>query len=147
VVWTALRHAHAAVEDALEAVLGQIGLDMAAYEVLYRLAHHDGGAMRMHALADHALLTPSGLTRLIERLERAGYVSRRHCPSDRRGTEAVITPAGHEALAKAEPAIERAVTEQFGAELTDTESAALLRAFRKLLARHGRDSALGACEG
>jgi DNA-binding MarR family transcriptional regulator len=77
------------------------GLPLTSYEVLLRLGTAPGGAMRMSELADSVLLSRSGLTRLVDRLEQAGFVERRECEEDARGLLAVITEAGRELFAEA----------------------------------------------
>ncbi|HET6664620.1 MAG TPA: MarR family transcriptional regulator [Acidimicrobiales bacterium] len=64
------------------------------FELLVRLARSPGDRLRMSDLAAQTSLTPSGLTRAIDRLEAAGLVERLPCPSDRRGAFASLTPAG-----------------------------------------------------
>jgi DNA-binding MarR family transcriptional regulator len=65
------------------------------------LSDADNGRMRMHDLASSVLLSRSGLTRLVDRLERDGYLERCSCSHDARGAFAVLTPAGREKLAAA----------------------------------------------
>ncbi|MGI8846318.1 MAG: MarR family winged helix-turn-helix transcriptional regulator, partial [Thermoleophilaceae bacterium] len=72
------------------------GLPLSSYEVLLFLAHSPEGRMRMAELADSVLLSRSGLTRLVDRLEREGLVRRESCPGDARGLNAVITDAGRD---------------------------------------------------
>ena len=62
-----------------------------------RIARTPGQALRMSDLAAQTLLTTSGITRVVDRLERDGLVDRRPCPTDRRGSLAAITPDGPEA--------------------------------------------------
>jgi DNA-binding MarR family transcriptional regulator len=69
--------------------------------VLLRLGTAPDGAMRMSVLADSVLLSRSGLTRLVDRLERAGLVERRECEDDARGLLAIITEEGRELWTKA----------------------------------------------
>jgi DNA-binding MarR family transcriptional regulator len=66
----------------------------AEFEVLLRLARTPGGALRMNDLAAQTQLTTSGITRVVDRLERSGLVERRTCPTDRRGMFAHVTAAG-----------------------------------------------------
>jgi len=66
------------------------------FELLLRIARSPGRHLRMSDLAAQTSLTPSGLTRAVDRLERAGLVERSPCPSDRRGAYAALTPAGLE---------------------------------------------------
>src|SRR5258705_3650334 len=70
------------------------GLAPAEFEVLVRIARTPGQALRMSDLATQTLLTTSGITRVVDRLERDHLVERRACPTDRRGSLAAITPAG-----------------------------------------------------
>jgi DNA-binding MarR family transcriptional regulator len=76
-------------------------LALSSYEVLLFLAIAPDGAMRMAELADGVLLSRSGLTRLVDRLERAGLVERRECQEDARGLLAVITAPGRELFEQA----------------------------------------------
>ena len=77
------------------------GLPLTSYEVLLYLAEADGEKMRMCDLASSVLLSRSGLTRLVDRLERDGLLVRESCASDARGAFAKLTDAGHEKLAAA----------------------------------------------
>jgi DNA-binding MarR family transcriptional regulator len=70
------------------------GLSIQWFELLLRLGRSPGRQLRMSDLADQTSLTPSGLTRAIDRLVEAGLVERVACPEDRRGAFAALTPAG-----------------------------------------------------
>jgi MarR family transcriptional regulator, 2-MHQ and catechol-resistance regulon repressor len=72
------------------------GLPLAWFELLIRLARSPGRRLRMSDLAAQTRLTPSGLTRAVDRLEAAGLVERLPCPSDRRGAFAALTAEGLE---------------------------------------------------
>ena len=94
--------AHSSLTRELDAELrAEHRLPLTSYEVLLRLATSPDGAMRMSVLAHSVLLSRSGLTRLVDRLERAGLVERRECEEDARGLLAVITAAGRELFAEA----------------------------------------------
>lgn len=81
--------------DVLEKQLCAEGdLTTAEFEVLVRIARTPGRQLRMSDLAAQTLLTTSGITRVVDRLERDGLVRREPCPTDRRGANAVITDAG-----------------------------------------------------
>jgi DNA-binding MarR family transcriptional regulator len=100
--WRGLLRVHAALSKALDAQLDAAhGLPLTSYEVLMYVADAEGGRMRMHDLASSVLLSRSGLTRLVDRLERDGYLERCSCAHDARGAFAVLTPAGREKLAAA----------------------------------------------
>ncbi len=83
--------------------LAEHGLSLLEFEVLLRLGRSPGEQLRMADLATQVSLSASGLTRVVDRLERAGAVTRRACDSDRRGTFAVLTPDGAARLAAALP--------------------------------------------
>jgi DNA-binding MarR family transcriptional regulator len=76
-------------------------MPLSSYEVLLFLNDSEQGRMRMSELADSALLSRSGLTRLVDRLERQGLLRRERCESDARGWFAEITPQGRRAFAAA----------------------------------------------
>ncbi|HVW17575.1 MAG TPA: MarR family transcriptional regulator [Solirubrobacteraceae bacterium] len=100
--WRGLLRVHASLVKALDAQLEEEhGLPLTSYEVLMYLADSEHGKMRMHDIASSVLLSRSGLTRLVDRLERDGYVERVSCEDDARGAFACITPAGREKLAAA----------------------------------------------
>jgi DNA-binding MarR family transcriptional regulator len=83
--------------------LGQHGVTAAEFGVLLRLARSPQRQLRMTDLTAQTSLTNSGITRVVDRLSQAGLVRREACPSDRRSTYAVITPAGLARLAQALP--------------------------------------------
>jgi DNA-binding MarR family transcriptional regulator len=100
--WRGMLRAHAALTKALDADLDAAhALPLSSYEVLLYLNDAEGGRMRMRDLAASVILSRSGLTRLADRLEREGLIARESCPSDARGSYAVITPAGTDKLAAA----------------------------------------------
>jgi DNA-binding MarR family transcriptional regulator len=94
-VWRAFLRSHATIVRALEAELSASGeLPLASYDVLVQLIESDEHRLRMTELADRVLLSRSGLTRLVDRLERDGLVVREPFPDDARGMYAVITDVG-----------------------------------------------------
>jgi DNA-binding MarR family transcriptional regulator len=100
--WRGLLRVHASLSKALDAELDrEHGLPLTSYEVLVYLADAEGQKMRMCDLASSVLLSRSGLTRLVDRLERDGLLVRESCASDARGAFAKLTAAGHEKLAAA----------------------------------------------
>ncbi len=97
--WRGLLRTYARLTKALDAELEAThGLPLTSYEVLMYIADADGERMRMHDLASSILLSRSGLTRLVDRLERDGLLSRMTCSSDARGAFACLTPKGRETL-------------------------------------------------
>jgi DNA-binding MarR family transcriptional regulator len=89
------------------------GLSLGDYEVLVHLSNEPDHAIRMSELAGRLHLSPSGITRRIDGLVKSGLVERRPCPSDRRGSNAVLTDAGVETLSTAAPTHVRGVREHF----------------------------------
>src|SRR3954470_13308755 len=97
--WRGLLRVHASLSKALDAQLErEHGLPLTSYEVLLYLDEAEGQKMRMCDLASSVILSRSGLTRLVDRLERDGLLVRESCGSDARGAFAKLTPAGHEKL-------------------------------------------------
>jgi DNA-binding MarR family transcriptional regulator len=100
--WRGMLRVHTTLVKALDCELEAAhGLGVTSYEVLMYLADAPEGRMRMHDLAASVLLSRSGLTRLVDRLERDGLLARESCKSDARGAFAVLTPAGRDMLAAA----------------------------------------------
>ena len=101
--WKGFLRVHALVTKELDAELERIhGMSLSSYEVLLHLTHADEGRMRMSELADSVILSRSGLTRLVDRLEREGLLERCSCPSDARGFNACLTDAGRERFSAAQ---------------------------------------------
>jgi DNA-binding MarR family transcriptional regulator len=93
--WRGMLRAHAELTKELDAQLArEHRLPLSSYEVLLYLADAPDGRMRMAELAESVLLSRSGLTRLVDRLEREGLLKRERCESDARGYFAEITPKG-----------------------------------------------------
>ena len=121
-VWRRFLEAHAVVIGALEAeLLAAHDLPLAWYDVLVALAAAPDRRLRMQDLARSALFSRSGLTRLVDRMVAAGYVTRAPCPDDRRGTYAVCTRAGLAALRAANGVYLAGVAQHFDRHLTDDE--------------------------
>jgi DNA-binding MarR family transcriptional regulator len=129
--WRAFLRAHAALLGTLERELAARGMPIAFYDVLAQLAEA-GGRLRMRELAEAVLLSRSGLTRLVDRMERAGYVKRERCADDRRGAFATITPAGRRALRQVDPVHARGVAEHFAQHLTREETHVLTGALERV---------------
>jgi len=100
--WRSFLHAHARLTRRLDEELQAAHhLSLAEYDALIQLARVPGRRLRMSVLADRVLLSRSGITRLVDRLEAAGMVRRSACATDARGAEAILTPAGVERLRSA----------------------------------------------
>jgi DNA-binding MarR family transcriptional regulator len=102
--WRGLLRIHAGLVRALDAELEAAhDLPLTSYDVLIYLRDAPGKRLRMAELADSVLLSRSGVTRLVDRLEREGLLVRDTCTSDGRGCFAVLTPRGEALLARARP--------------------------------------------
>ena len=100
--WIRLLRGHASATRAMSAQLeAEHGLTINDYEALLYLSRADEGRMRRVDLAGMLLLTASGVTRLLEGLEKAGLVERGSCATDRRVTYAILTEAGAARLEEA----------------------------------------------
>ena len=121
-----LIRAHVATTRRLSAGLeAGHGLTINDYEVLLHLAHAPDRMMRRVDLARSVLLTPSGITRLLEGLERCGYVERAKCESDARVTYARLTDAGHAKLSEASVTHVEEIRTHFGERFSEDELDAL----------------------
>jgi DNA-binding MarR family transcriptional regulator len=124
--WRGLLRAHACLSKRLDAALEQThALPLSSYEVLDRLAESSGGRMRMCDLAEQAQLSRSGLTRLVDRLERERLLERCSCEQDARGSFACLTATGRERLQEARVTHLAVVREQFFSRFSDAELATL----------------------
>jgi DNA-binding MarR family transcriptional regulator len=131
--WHALIRAHSRVVRRLESELEtEHGLTLPAYEVLAHLSEAPDQQLRMTDLAKHAVLTPSGLTRLVDKLGREGMVERRRCAADARVVYAVLTPAGMTQLLAAYPTHVRGVREHYLDWLSAGQQSALSDALADL---------------
>jgi DNA-binding MarR family transcriptional regulator len=97
-----LLRAHSALSRELSArLVTDHGLTINDYEALLHLSHAEEGSLRRVDLAERLMLTPSGVTRLLDGLERDGWVKKGQCDSDARVTYAVLTDEGRERLESA----------------------------------------------
>jgi len=120
--WREFLHTHAVLTRELDDELRRShGLPLSSYDVLVNLESAPDRQMRMSELADAVLLSRSGLTRLVERLEREGLLERADCPSDARGSLAVLTDSGMARLAQARKTHLRGVRDRFLERFSDDE--------------------------
>ena len=140
-VFAAFLRTHALVVRQLsQELVAEHGLTINDYEVLLRLARAPERSLRRVDLAEQVYLSPSGITRLLEGLERSGYVAKRACAHDARVTYAQLTDAGHEKLRQCSKThvagIRRLFLDHFSPEEQET--------LRDLLGRAGGEDD-GAC--
>lgn len=131
--WISFLRAHHHVTGRLEAELErEHGMSLPYYEVLLYLAQAPDHRLRMTDLAHSVLLSPSGLTRLVDRLERDGMVERTPCPTDARSMYAVLTEAGHERFRVAGRTHLRGIREHFLSRLDEGQRDALRCSLERL---------------
>ena len=120
--WQALLHAHHDVVGSLDAELREEhGLTFGSYDVLLRLARAPGRCLRMTDLAERVLMSPSGLTRMVDRLEAQGMVQRERFDGDARVMLARLTDKGRQDLRRAAVTHVRGIREHFTAKLDDDQ--------------------------
>lgn len=132
--WVAFLAAHARVVPLVDKDLkSACGISLTWFDVLQQLSIVPGQRLRMQELADALLLSKSGLTRLIDRIENEGLVARQSVPGDRRSLYVVLTPSGQSLVRKARVAVRESVASHFGSKLSDEE----LEMLRDALTRVG----------
>lgn len=131
--WIRLLRSHAALTRELSARLeAQHGLSLRDYDVLVQLYRAPDRRLRRIDLARTVLLSPSGVTRLLDGLERAGWVAKHNCASDARVTYAVLTDAGVEKFEQARVKHQADIQELFGSRFTPSECVQLEELLGKL---------------
>ncbi len=131
--WVAFLRAHAAITRELSAQLQrEHNLTLNDYEVLLHLSHAEGGRLRRVDLAQQVLLTASGITRLLEGLERAGYVVKETCASDARVSYAKLTEVGRAKLRDASVTHLRDIDDLFVSRYSEVELVTLAELLGRL---------------
>lgn len=137
--WLNLVQAHSVVSSRMEARLdAAVGLSLPEHELLIRLSQAPEHQLRMYDLASLLLLSKSGITRVVDRLERRGLVARKMSDSDRRVVLACLTDDGRDILEQARPFIAGGVEEFFSDHLSTEDIASLRLVLRKLLQGNGQ---------
>lgn len=122
--------AHSGLAARFTAQFAEHGLSIVEFEVLMRLARSPGHELRMSDLAAQTTLSTSGVTRVVDRLDRDGLVRRRACPTDRRSSYAVVTAAGLRRLEEVLPGHLEQIERWFTGQLRPEQLDALLEALR-----------------
>ena len=113
--WRAFLNAHARVTRAISRDLADAGLpDLSVYDALWALYRRP---LRVRQLADAIVLSPTAMSRFVDRLERDGYVLREPDPADRRALQITITREGRALLKRMWPIYERGIETHFAAHL------------------------------
>jgi DNA-binding MarR family transcriptional regulator len=128
--WHGMLRTHALVIRALDERLARRhGLAISEFDVLITLANAPGGELRMTELANAVMLSPSGLTRLVARLERDGLVRRRPADDDGRSYLTSVTEQGRAKLDETRPTHNAVIRELFLDRISPRDRAALARAW------------------
>jgi DNA-binding MarR family transcriptional regulator len=131
--WVNLLRAHAVTTRQFNAeLLADHGLTINDFDVLAQLARAPEKSLKRVDLSERVLLTPSGITRLLKGLERAGYVANRPCAEDARVTYAVLTPAGEKKLRAARKTHVASVRALFSEQFDEAELATLAELLERL---------------
>ena len=132
--WKGILFTHAKVVQALEADLQtSADLNLTWLDVMNRLNEHPERRLRFHELAERSLFTRSGLTRLVDRIEQAGYVEREHARDDRRGVYVTLTNAGAAKLESLWPDFTASIQNHFGQHLNRDDIKAVIAATEKIV--------------
>ncbi|MER7168531.1 MarR family transcriptional regulator [Micromonospora sp. NPDC000207] len=127
-----LVEAHAGLSARFAEQFEEHGLSPVEFEVLTRLARSPGNQLRMTDLAAQTSLSTSGVTRVVDRMERGGLLCRRACPNDRRSSYAVVTQTGLERLDETLPGHLRIIEQWFTGQLEPAALANLLEGLRRV---------------
>lgn len=121
--WRLFLTAHVRLIDRIEAKLAEAKLPpLEWYDVLLTLKNAPDRRLRLSEVAQQVLLSRSNLTRLVDRLEKAGLLYREACPTDRRGTFAVLTGAGLAMQQQMWTIYSEGIAEYFASHLNDAEA-------------------------
>lgn len=135
--WQALLHAHHDVTEKLDAELRvEHGLPFGSYDVLLRLARAPGRSLRMSELAERVMLSPSGLTRMVDRLVEQGLVEREPFAGDARVTLARLTDRGRQIVRRAAGTHLRGIREHFTGRLSPAQLRGIASALETIVGPH-----------
>lgn len=118
--------------EALEDDLGRNGLSLSDYEILVHLSDADERRLRMADLAEKTILSRSRLSHRIKYMEGKGWVERQKCAVDKRGTWAVMTNKGWQAIVKAAPDHVESIRNRFIDQISRADQANIASAFEKV---------------
>ena len=116
--WRAFLNAHALITRRVSADLAEAGLpDLTWYDLLWALYRSPGRALRVKDLADAVVLSPTAMSRFVDRVEAAGCVRREPDPQDRRALQVTITDEGVDLLRRMWPVYKRGIDQHFASQL------------------------------
>ena len=132
--WARFVTAQAMLLEHIEAAFSGADLPpLAWYDVLWILENADQGRLRMHDLARKAVVSRSNVTRLTDRMEKAGLVARSDCPVDGRGTVCELTAKGRTLRARMWPVYKKQIDTLFGKHLDSREADMISTAFDRII--------------
>jgi DNA-binding MarR family transcriptional regulator len=134
--WAALLRVHATLVPALDRELqAAVALPLAWYDVLLELAAAPERRLQMSELGARVVLSRTRVSRVVDELERAGYVVRQAHPTDRRSMYAVLTPLGRRQLRAAAPVYLRGIADHFAGYLSRAELITIASSLERVLDR------------
>ncbi|MBC7803937.1 MAG: MarR family transcriptional regulator [Candidatus Parcubacteria bacterium] len=132
--WARFVTAQAMLLERIEAAFDQAGLPpLAWYDVLWILENAEAGRLRMHDLARKAVVSRSNVTRLSDRMEKAGLVARSDCTQDGRGTVCELTDAGRRLRGRMWPVYKQQIDSLFGKHVGARDAETLAATFQKMI--------------
>jgi DNA-binding MarR family transcriptional regulator len=132
--WINLQQVNRVLESVLEHRIREVAnLSLPEYEALFRLRIASGHPLQMSEIASQLINSPSGMTRIADRLEKDGLIERETPPDNRRVVLVNLTDHGREVLERADQAFQGGLEESFSSHLSEGELADLRRLMRKLL--------------
>ena len=132
--WARFVTAQAVLLERIEAAFAAADLPpLAWYDVLWILENADQGRLRMHDLARKAVVSRSNVTRLTDRMEKAGLVARSDCPVDGRGTVCELAAKGRALRARMWPVYKKQIDTLFGKHLDKREADLISTTFERII--------------
>jgi DNA-binding MarR family transcriptional regulator len=136
--WAALLRLHARLVPAIDRqVQSATGLPLAWYDVLLELNAAPQRRLRMYDLGEAVVLSRSRVSRVVDELANAGYVTKQPNPDDRRSAFATLTTEGRSALRRAAPHYLASIRHHLGTGLTEAQAGQLTRLLRSVLDAQG----------
>jgi DNA-binding MarR family transcriptional regulator len=136
--WMNLQQVNRVLEGVLEHRIREVAdLSLPEYEALFRLRVASGHPLHMSEIASQLINSPSGMTRIADRLEKDGLIERQTPPDNRRVVLVMLTDRGRTVLDQADKAFREALKESFSSHLSESELADLRGLMRKVLEGNG----------
>lgn len=132
--WVGMLFAYARlIRQVNEALAAEACVPMDVYDVLIALEDAPGRRLTMKELAEHTVLSPSGVTRLVDRMEHCGYVQRIPHENDRRSMYAQLTDEGYARRVEAWPVLRKAIERHFACHLSHAEAVTMAEIWTRIV--------------